>query len=149
MSIWRTDIEQDMFKLSPVSESTIQEAENTFNVKLPGEYIDILKIQNGGYIKFDSHYSPEPTSWSGDSINVEYIMGIGYDTGILDTPILIKEWDLPDNIILICGDGHSWVAFDYRNQSKNPPVIYVDSEANQIIEIAPSFKVFLNNLYVD
>lgn len=44
------------------------------------------------------------------------------------------------------GDGHTWIALDYRNVAENPPVIFIDNEVEQIIELAPNFESFLQNL---
>ena len=38
------------------------------------------------------------------------LYGIRTETNILDSPAIIKELDLPENIILISGDGHTWIA---------------------------------------
>src|SRR5690606_24736941 len=40
-------------------------------------------------------------------------------------------------------------AFDYRKTKSEPPIIYVDVEADQIIELAPDFESFLEELYVN
>lgn len=64
----------------------------------------------------------------------------------LESEYLIKEWGLPRNIVLISGDGHSWIALDYRNTKQEPPVIFVDVDDGQIIKIAPNFEAFLKGL---
>lgn len=56
---------------------------------------------------------------------------------------------MPKNIVLVSGSGHSWVAFDYRNTKEEPPVIYIDVDSEQFIELAPNFDTFLNGLYVE
>ena len=59
------------------------------------------------------------------------------------------EWGLPKNIVLISGDGHIWIALDYRNQSENPPVILLDEEGAGVRTLAPNFESFINGLTVD
>lgn len=149
MNIWRTDIENDEYKLKSLRASDIEEAEKFFNVKLPVEYINILQEQNGGYIIFNSHPSPVPTSWSENSVNIDFIMGISKKAGVFETPYLIKEWDLPIGIIVISGDGHAFIALDYRENNFDPKVIYIDIDMAQVVTIANNFKVFLNNLYTE
>lgn len=146
MSIWRADIEEDMYKLAPLTKKAIQEAEKLLNVKLPQKFIDILMQQNGGYLIYDTYPTMEPTSWDDNSINIDHIMGIGEDNGILDTFELIEEWGLPSNIVLLSGSGHTWVVLDYRNVEENPPVVYIDLEINQELILAPSFREFLEIL---
>jgi hypothetical protein len=148
LKIW-ANLEDDIYKLPPIRESDIKRAENLFNVKLPKSYLDILRIQNGGSIIFNAHPSPKPTSWSDHSVNVDFIMGIGENNGILETPYYIKEWNMPEGLILISGQGHSWIAFDYRNTVENPSIVYIDNETEEIFKIADSFESFLKNLYVE
>jgi SMI1-KNR4 cell-wall len=62
------------------------------------------------------------------------------------TRALIAEWGLPEGIVLLSGDGHSWVALDYRNTKKEPPVIFVESESGRTESIAPNFENFLQRL---
>lgn len=143
-SIWQED---DEHKLNPTTKETVAIVEEKLKVKLPESYISLLKEQNGGYIIFDSYPTDFPTSWADDHIHIDHIRGIGEEGGILESDYLIKEWGLPKKIVLISGDGHTWIALDYRQTSTNPPIIYIDNESGQIIEIAKNFKEFLSRLY--
>ncbi len=146
-NIWRDNA--DEYKLEPLTAEMLKKAEETFKIKLPLSYINVLREQNGGYIKFDSHPSDTPNSWADDHINVDHIFGIGEQNGILKSQYLIKEWDLPNNVVLISGNGHGWIGLDYRNTREEPPIIYIDVDLGKIIELAPDFDSFLNGLYVD
>ena len=53
---------------------------------------------------------------------------------------------MPERLVLLSGDGHTWIALDYRNVAENPPVIFIDNEFEEIIELAPNFESFLQNL---
>lgn len=146
MTIWQDD--SDEYKLKKLKKSDIIAAEKLFGVKLPEEYINILKQQNGGEIIYDAFPTSFPTSWDDTSGYIDHILGIG-EEGILETPYYIKEWEMPNNIILFSGDGHAWLAFDYRNTTENPAVIYIDNDSNQVLKVANSFKEFLDSLYID
>lgn len=143
---WRED--DDYGKLEPLTDEVIAIAEKQLKVKLPDSYINILQEQNGGYINFNAYPTTVPTSWAEDYIHVELIFGIGKEKGILESEYLIQEWGLPRNVVLIAGDGHSWIAFDYRKQKTEPPVILLDVDEEKIIELAPNFETFLNGLYI-
>jgi len=146
-NIWQKD--DEYYKLEPLTDEMVKDAEENLKIKLPQSYINILKEQNGGYIKFDSYPSAVPTSWADDHINVDHILGIGEENGILESEYLIEEWGLPNNIVLISGSGHSWIALDYRNTKEEPPIIYIDVDSEQIIELALDFDSFLKGLYID
>lgn len=67
-----------------------------------------------------------PTSWADDHVHVDHLFGIGMgkEKGILESEYLIQEWDLPKNVVLISGDGHSWIALDYRNSKAEPSAAF-------------------------
>jgi SMI1-KNR4 cell-wall len=121
-------------------------AETLFDVVLPEEYIKILSIQNGGYLLHGTYSYLLMHSNSPIEIQIDHLMGIGRNTGILDTPHFQEEWNLPKGLVLISGDGHEWIALDYRNSRTNPPIVHVNSEEETITIIAASFNEFLANL---
>ena len=145
-TIWTED---DYLKLAPINDELIKKAEEVLNVKLPESYINLLKEQNGGTLRLDVHPTPKPNSWADDHVNVSGLYGISFnenESSILESRYLIREWEMPENIVLLSGDGHTWIALDYRNVAENPPVIFIDNEVEQIIELAPNFESFLQNL---
>ncbi len=148
MNIWskRPD---DMYKLNDVIQQDIDHAEKLFNVKFPEKYVDIIKEQNGGEIIYNAYPTSKPTAWNDSSGYIDHIMGIGKEPGLLDTPYYLSEWEMPSDIILISGDGHEWVAFDYRKTKENPPIIYINNDNNEIITVANTFDEFLSILYVE
>lgn len=143
-NIWDIDTEK-----AKLTDDMVTNAEKKLGVKLPNVYIDLCKIQNGGYILYNAFPTSVPTSWAEDHIAVEYINGIE-EEGILSSSYYIEEWELPKDIVLICGDGHSWIAMDYRHTKEEPPIILVDVEDEKdifILELAPNFRTFLDGLY--
>lgn len=143
-NIWLID--KDKEKLT---DDMIKNTENKLGVKLPNSYIELCRIQNGGYITYDAFPTSVPTGWADDHISVDHIRGIE-EYGILSNDYYIEEWELPKNILLICGDGHTWTAMDYRQTKEEPPVIYIDLEWGEeifILELAPNFKTFLGGLF--
>jgi hypothetical protein len=144
--IWQ-HVEEDDFVREPIDEKGIEAAEAMLGVKLPETYKQLILIQNGGYIAYNAHPSPVPTNWAADHVQVDALMAISED-GILSSHYYIQEWGLPEGLVLLHGDGHMWIALDYRQTDEDPPVIFIDSEAEQIVELAPDFDTFLNGLYV-
>jgi len=143
-NIWRID--KDKEKLT---DNMIINAEKKLGVKLPSSYIELCRIQNWGYITYDAFPTSVPTGWADDHISVDHIRGIEED-GILSNDYYIEEWELPKDILLICGDGHTWTAMDYRQTKEEPPIIYIDLEWGDdifILELAPNFKTFLDGLF--
>lgn len=139
----------DPYTLKKISEKDILKTEKKLGVKLPQEYKNLVLEQNGGYLEWNAFPTDRPTSWAEDHIQFDHLLGIGKKEGILESDYLIKEWELPKNIILISGDGHSWVALDYRNTTENPPVHFFDLEMEKDFKLADSFSEFISKLYID
>lgn len=148
MNLWRLDIDEDMYQLDSLTKEMITCAETLFDVVLPDEYIGILSIQNGGYLLHGTNSYLLMASNSPIEIQIDHLLGIGCNIGILDTQHFQEEWNLPKGLILIGGDGHEWVALDYRYSRTGPPIIYINSEEESINTIAASFKEFLRGLTI-
>lgn len=147
MSEFWENSEYDPFRLKDISEDEIKKVEKKLNVTLPEQYKKLIVQQNGGLINFNAFPTDQGTSWADDHIEVDHIRGIGKELGILESEYLIKEWGLPQRLLLIQGDGHNWVALDYRLTNENPSVHYFDLELNNDFKIADSFDEFLSKLY--
>ena len=65
-----------------------------------------------------------------------------------DSQYYIKEWGLPSNLVLLSGDGHWWIALDYRklNSDGEPTITYLEMDLNIDETIAHSFEDFINGL---
>lgn len=136
--------------LEPVSEIAIKKAEQELSITLPNSYLDLLREHNGGDLEY-------PYFFIGDEKvrNAMYHMD-GIDPegfSILSSPIVIDELCLPNKLILLEGDYHSWIALDYRDNKDIPSVAYFYEDYSEeemkwgSIEIAPSFDIFLTKLF--
>lgn len=145
-NIWQED--NDYGKLETLTDEAVKKAEEKLGVKLSDSYINLLKQQNGGYLNYNAHPAEGATTWADGYAGVDHILGIGLgeERGILDSEYLIQEWDLPKNIVLISGDGHTWIALDYRSNEAEPAIIYIDTEQQQEIMLAKNFEGFINGL---
>ncbi len=135
----------------PLSDEMIRMAESELSVKLPGAYLDLLRIQNGGYTYGFVYKTAEPTRVAKDHIMLESLAGIipeppsQISQNILATQHLVKEWGLPDRQVLISGEGHWWITLDYRN-GEIPTVMWLDVEFDQELQLAQTFDEFLKGL---
>ena len=69
-------------------------------------------------------------------------------TTLSDTPYLIGEWGLPSSLVLLSGDGHFWVALDYRacGPAGEPSVVYVEADTDVDVQLATDFRAFVEGL---
>lgn len=143
--IWSYDV-LDEYELNPLTPEKVESAQNELKVKLPDSYLKLLKEQNGGSLYLNAF----PISFEGDDhLAVDYLLGIGESKreGIQQSGYFIKEWGLPKRIVLLCGDGHTWIVLDYREVNENPPVIFIDVEQEIEKQLSSSFDEFVSKLY--
>lgn len=126
-----------------LTDAMVKEAEIKIGYQLPKEYIELLKIQNGGYIRFTII----------DTLHSQ-ISGIGpYFPSITDYEWLkgyqeALSFEL-DGLFPFDGDGHWNICLDYRNNKIEPEITYIDTESNYVKPIAKSFKEYLNLLEIE
>jgi hypothetical protein len=127
-----------------LTNEVLAEAEQLIGHKLPIEYIELLKIQNGGYIR----HTIVETAHS-------VIAGIGpYYPSITDDHDWSEseDWGLSfklNGLVPFDGDGHWHICFDYRNQQVEPEITLVDIESDSEQAIAKNFKEYLSLLVME
>ncbi|MGF9727138.1 SMI1/KNR4 family protein [Bacillus safensis] len=145
-SFWEID-EEGYHTLKKINAEEIAKSEKKLGVTLPDTYKKLILEQNGGYIVHNAFPTTHSNSWAEDHIQFNHLLGIDEDEGIMDSAYLIKEWELPEGLVLINGDGHTWVAMDYRKTKENPAIHYLDVEMEEDFKLADSFDEFIEGLY--
>ncbi|MFF9070486.1 SMI1/KNR4 family protein [Streptomyces sp. NPDC014891] len=137
----------------PLTDAVVQDAERQLGVRLPASLLEILRVQNGGVVAdaWNAFPTDVPTSWSENHVPLDEMMGIGHHDGqssLLDTAYLVEEWGLPSPLALLSGDGHCWIALDYRACGKfgEPSVTWFDVEGNTELPLAADFQAFIERL---
>ncbi|QDU83742.1 SMI1 / KNR4 family protein [Planctomycetes bacterium Pla163] len=139
------------YKNPPLTEAALALAEERLGVTLPPEYVDLLRVQNGGYTARFAYPMSTQTSWADDHVPFDEMAGVVVDPdhggvhNILLSQSMAEEWELPPNQVLLAGDGHWWITLDYRG-STVPAVAWLDVETGEDIEVAPTFRDFLKGL---
>ncbi|MEC0985938.1 SMI1/KNR4 family protein [Bacillus safensis] len=145
-SFWEIG-DEGYYTLKKITAEEVAKAEKKLGVTLPDTYKKLILEQNGGYIVHNAFPSTHSNSWAEDHIQFNHLLGIAEDEGIMDSAYLIKEWELPEGLVLINGDGHTWVAMDYRKTKENPSIHYFDVEMEEDFKLADSFDEFIEGLY--
>lgn len=146
-SFWRSNF----YKHPALTDQVLVGAERELQVKLPVEYVQLLRIQNGGYTYGFRFPMTVPTTWANDHVPLDDLNGLVADRSLgspmnaLLSPSMMKEWGLPERQVLLSGDGHWWITLDYR-RGDIPSVAWIDVECGQDIPVAPTFAVFLAGL---
>ncbi|APT46845.1 SMI1/KNR4 family protein [Bacillus safensis] len=145
-SFWEID-EEGYYTLKKITADELAKAEKKLGVTLPDTYKKLILEQNGGYIVHNAFSTTHSNSWAEDYIQFNHLLGIAEGEGIMDSGYLIKEWELPEGLVLISGDGHTWVSMDYRKTKENPAIHYFDVEMGEDFKLADSFDEFIQGLY--
>lgn len=133
----------------PATDIEIASVEQTLGIKLPPDFIQLLKIANGGTVNVSHQTFPVGfLIESGDDfIEIDEIMGAN-EEGLMHSNFFIREWGLPENLVLFVGSGHAWVGFNYENRDI-PNVIYVepdDGNGHNFHVLADTFTEFVSKL---
>ena len=136
----------------------IFKVESILGFKLPKSYIDLMFKWNGGYLDVE-YVSILPKKIPNDLkyylsdgvCTVSAISGLSSDinneNGIIYTAQTAHEWGVNENIIAFSGDGHTWLAFDYRNkQLAEPTIIYIETDNGSFLKLANDFDSYLREL---
>ncbi len=133
----------------PITEDMVRQAEATLGVKLPDSLLDLLRETNGGFLRRPHLAIPELD----DAVEVQYLAGIGWAQGWdaeWGSHSMSEEWQYPEGLLWLVGDGHWGVFLDYRTcgPEGEPSVVWYDCEEPipTIRFIAPDFGAFLGLL---
>ncbi|MDI6105656.1 SMI1/KNR4 family protein [Actinoplanes sp. NEAU-A12] len=152
ISLWHPEIER--LRLPPLTDELVVDAEGQLGVRLPPDLIHLLRTQNGGVIADAWDAFPTDASvYADDHVPFDHLYGIGPadqagTTTLLDTPYLVREWELPSPVVLLSGQGHYWIALDYREcgPAGTPSVVWLDNEMDQELQLAPDIRAFVERL---
>ena len=126
----------------PLTDAAIRQAEDELGCDLPTDFLDVLRVQNGGPIRFSI-----PDS-SGD-----LIAGIGHAFPSVTDFDLAEYQEYVDfslgGLVPFDGDGHWYHCLDYRDSPENPGIAYIDVECNYQERLAESFTEFLQLMELD
>ena len=125
-----------------LTDERIKNAEKTLGVTLPKEYIDLLKVQNGGYIRYKLDGFPH---------SVTYGIG-GFYPNLTDLDWSDYEGYVSfelNGLIPFDGDGHWYLCFDYRGNENEPQITYIDTEVDTEQIVANTFSDYLTKLIVE
>ncbi len=138
---------------APLTDEMVAEAERVLQVRLPSTLLELLRVQNGGMVaeEWNAFATREPTSWAHDHVPLTDLAGIGRADdalSLLESPYLTQEWGLPEAVVLLSGDGHTWIALDYRvcGPTGEPSVTWLDAELQEESSLAANFRSFVEGL---
>lgn len=121
------------------SADAIDRAEHALGRRLPEELVKALRVQDGGVSTYSSfrrgdYQVPLPAFFS-----LEQVLSADANRAVFGTP---------QGLLAIASGGHDWLGLDYRN-SREPSVVYQETEDSDIEFVANTFEELLDGLVED
>ena len=130
-------------------EERIEIFEKKYGFKLPSEYIKYAGTAESWVVKLPPCETASTKYYFGEGFyQIGGFSGLDPDEyrSIFDSAGLVEEWELPNKLVLIDGDGHTWIALDYRDSDTEPKVIVIESDESNYLVIANNFNEFVQSL---
>ncbi len=133
---------------APLTPEDVERAEAVLGVRLPRAYVELLEVQNGGFVahEFDAFPTDTPNSWAEDHVWFRTLAGIGPSAHHASLTADPAAWRLPPGVVPFSGDGHYAITLDYRGARTEPLVAWLDTEAGQDLALAPDLLTFVEAL---
>lgn len=163
-TFWKQPTEEFTEKTRGRTENELLIREKQIGFKLPNTYRELMKIQNGGFIRrsaFEYNGSLQPLIYNGGMIDHIYPEPFGYEN-MFD---VLSEWMDEDEIdevsdtefnflnrliIISHMDGHSFMCFDYGWKEKEvkaePEICFFNDDFKEYLRLE-NFDTFVNGLY--
>jgi hypothetical protein len=95
----------------------------------------------------DTEHEVRPPLTDEAVARAERILGVRLPEAYLSL-LLLREWGMPEGFVLLTGDGHWWIALDYRRSGPDgpPSVVWYDNEMDEDVQLAADFETFVHGL---
>lgn len=141
-------VEIDLSQLVDLT-TRIEQFEAELGIALPHAYLSYVGLGRHSKIalpKSDSALTTRYFSEGVYEVSDWLSLSAGDALTIFDGPELAREWDLPSGLLPFEGNGHVWLAFDYRNTSEDPPIVLIESDTFEFLTVAENFQAFVGSL---
>ncbi|WP_046173551.1 SMI1/KNR4 family protein [Domibacillus indicus] len=135
----------------PINDDIIRKAESKLTIKFPETFKQLMKEQNGGQLTYP--YFMFPNSAVECKLDIDPIHFEEDDTSIVSSEDLLKEANLPKDLIVLWWDFHNWLVMDYRFTKENPSIQFIceDYSTGEMTwyytKMADTFDDFLKQLF--
>ncbi|WP_239256951.1 SMI1/KNR4 family protein [Listeria ilorinensis] len=128
---------------NPITEKKIASLTGLYS-RLPASYLALLRSQNGGYPSLNAFPTNEPTSYGLSHLEIYRLAGLEELTSEVNYE---RENQLTWPKLYFSADGPRFLAFDFSTEE--PSIKYIDYETLQVLDVAESFEIFLDGLYME
>jgi hypothetical protein len=140
--------EIENYRMSTVEEQ-IEIFEKETGFKLPVEYKGYIGTNDSWVVKLPPCHSETTEYYFGEGFwEIAEFAGVNPDEhgSVFNSEYLSETWGLPKNLVLLDGDGHTWLALDYRESNVEPKVMVIESDECETLLVSNTFKEFIQHL---
>ena len=141
----------------PLTPGLVAAAETRLGYRLPAAYVELIGHQNGGFPARTNHRTREATSWAGDHVAINGLLGVSQTRscslcGPSGSQFYIDEWGYPPIGVYFAdcpSGGYDLLCLDYRQcgPQGEPQVVHVDQEDDyRITFVAENFEALIRGL---
>lgn len=122
-----------------LTDEILADAEQKIGYKLPKTFVELLKLQNGGYVNYAL---PEQSAGNWSGIGPHFPSLTDFDWTEDEEYVSFQL----NGLVPFEGDGHWYNCFDYRANSAEPQITWIDVECDNQEVLANSFDEYLSKL---
>ncbi len=124
-----------------LTDEAVASAEEEIGYRLPEAYLNLLRKQNGGYIRYSL---PETVHDTIAGIGAHFPSLTGFDWEEFQEHV---SYPL-QGLVPFDGDGHWHLCLDYRENPRAPAITLADIECDRATHVADSFAAYLAMLRI-
>ena len=130
----------------PLSDNVLVEFEQKIGYRLPSGLVELLKIQNGGLVRYGTSPKHPPSRLYGIGDTYPKLHFLEEELG----EEAADYFGFPLRSLLVFnGDGHHYDCLDYRQHADCPQVIQINIDTNRQTLLADNVEQFLQDLKLD
>lgn len=127
----------------------IEQFEQAYAIQLPKQYAKFAGCELDVTLHLPPSHSTSTQFYFGDGeyeLNQLASLHLYNGPSLFDLAKQAEEWGLPEHVIPLEGDGHTWLALDYRRSKSCPQVIVMETDEYDCLIVAETFADFASQL---
>ena len=117
--------------------------------QLPHGYVNYIEPTQGKIIALPECENEISAFYFGEGFYVMAKLASidpNHQNSIYNAISIARDWGVLPGLVPLEGDGHTWLALDYRHSNDEPKVVVIETDEGNILTVANSFNEFILKL---
>lgn len=134
-------VKEWVYRGQSIDDKIIREVENYLDVKLPADYKECIKVNNGG--------RPRPNVFDSDDGGEGFVFRslISFTKKELNIKMFKEELDTLKILPFATDPFGNYICFDYRYTEDSPTIVFYNHEFDSINPVCDTFTALIERLY--